>query len=167
MPPGVYGRYDPAMCERVRIMCINGAAIVDVARDLGISPSTVYYWRNQYPEFAQAFRSGGESAVDFAEIRLWEKAVGYRYQEEVVTKEIDPETGMLTEKVSFHNKELPPDNSALFFYLKNRRPHKWKDRHEVSVNHNIRTLTSNEINSLILENAEYEVIKDPLAITND
>ena len=34
-------------------------------------------------------------------------------------------------------KEIPPDVTAAIFWLKNRRPEKWRDRHEFGFEGNI------------------------------
>ena len=66
---------------------------------------------------------------------LLKRALGYSYEE--VTKEIceDPETGNLEMKITKKvRKEVVPDTTAQIFWLKNRKPDVWRDKHEVNGN---------------------------------
>ena len=57
---------------------------------------------------------------------LLERALGYRYTEEPRERVKDPATGqyamVVTKRV---RKQMAPNTSALFFWLKNRLPQQW------------------------------------------
>lgn len=57
---------------------------------------------------------------------LLERALGYRYTEETRERVKDPATGqyamVVTKRV---RKQMAPNTSALFFWLKNRLPQQW------------------------------------------
>ena len=95
------------------------------------------------------------------ELSLFQKAVGYRWVEEVKTKTFN-EVGEEVEEVTQITKQLPPDTTSIAFWLKNRRSHRWKDKHEVTINQNINIVNSNDLHQLvhqtIVEDAEYKVV---------
>lgn len=73
-----------------------------------------------------------EKPADEIEKALLKRALGF-FQEESVTEEvIDSETGLVRETAKRRRvtKEVPPDVRALLFWLKNRRPDRWRDRVE-------------------------------------
>ena len=78
------------------------------------------------------YRNPEEKPEDAIEEALLKRALGFS-QEECVTEEvIDRETGMVCETAKRRRvtKEVPPDVRALLFWLKNRRPGRWRDRVE-------------------------------------
>jgi predicted DNA-binding transcriptional regulator AlpA len=161
---GVRSSYTPAYASLARKMMMNGATTTEVAAALQVSVPTLYTWMHNHTEFANAFKLGGPVADSRVEISLYEKAVGYKWQEEVKTKEFD-EQGNEIEKVTTVNKQMPPDNSSMFFYLKNRRPNRWKDKVEINVSHNLAIVSDAELYQLIADNraieTEYEEVKSP------
>ena len=90
----------------------------DIIRKLGISRRTFDRYRNEYPEFRALIDECREEAAALAaeqvENALLKRATGY------VSEGEDP-------------KHVPPDVRAAIFYLKNRRPERWRDRREVAV----------------------------------
>jgi hypothetical protein len=117
-----------------------------IAQNLGIHPSTLYEYKNKYPEFSEALKKGKEVIDRQVENALLKRALGYKYIE--TTQEIDKETGTLiiTKKVE---KEVQPDTTAQIFWLKNRKPQRWRDKQEIQhsgeTNMNINTnLTAEE-----------------------
>lgn len=72
----------------------------------------------------------GEAPQDEVEKALLRRALGFR-QEEIHTEDVcDKKTGEVLEAVKRRTviKEIAPDVRALLFWLKNRRPARWKDR---------------------------------------
>lgn len=92
-----------------------------IAKNMGIAPSTLYEWKKKSKEFSESLKKGKE-VVDFeVENALLKRALGYEYEEETY------ENGILTKKVK---KQVPPDTTAQIFWLKNRKPNNWKDKIE-------------------------------------
>ncbi len=74
----------------------------------------------------------GEKPVDAVERALLRRALGFQ-QQELFTEELyDKATGEVLEtaKRRVVTKEILPDVRALLFWLKNRRPDRWRDRVE-------------------------------------
>lgn len=70
-----------------------------------------------------------EDPQDEVEKALLRRALGFR-QEEIHTEDVcDKKTGEVLEAVKRRTvvKEIAPDVRALLFWLKNRRPGRWKD----------------------------------------
>nr|DAR43520.1 MAG TPA: terminase small subunit [Caudoviricetes sp.] len=92
---------------------------------MGINPATLYDWKNKHPEISEALKKGKEIVDIQVENALLKRALGYEYMEERV--EISEKDGR---KVIQTTKTVPPDTTAQIFWLKNRRPDKWRDKPE-------------------------------------
>ena len=82
------------------------------------------------------FTNPDERPVDAVEKALLKRALGFTHKE-VQTEEIfDRESGELlsTGKRRVVSKEVLPDVRALLFWLKNRRPSRWRERIEQQEN---------------------------------
>ena len=99
----------------------DGLTDQQISDNIGISRSTLSAWKNKFQDISDALKKGKE-IVDFqVENALLKRALGYDYLEERVGKD-----GV---KITC-NKHVPPDVTAIIFWLKNRRPDKWRDRPE-------------------------------------
>ncbi|MBQ4336914.1 MAG: hypothetical protein IKD46_07175 [Lentisphaeria bacterium] len=77
----------------------------------------------------QSLPGNGEAPQDDVEKALLRRALGFR-QEEIHTEDLcDKKTGEVLEAVKRRTviKDIAPDVRALLFWLKNRRPGRWKD----------------------------------------
>ena len=93
-----------------------------IAKNMGIAPSTLYEWKKKSKEFSESLKKGKE-VIDFeVENALLKRALGYEYEEETY------ENGILTKKVK---KQVPPDTTAQIFWLKNRKKEQWREKVEV------------------------------------
>lgn len=100
----------------------DGLTDEQVAKKIGISLSTFYSWKNEHPEFSEALKKGKEVIDTIVENALLKRALGYK------VVEITEETGDFGSKIKKVTKEVPPDVTAQIFWLKNRRPDKWRDK---------------------------------------
>ena len=101
----------------------DGLTDEQIAGNIGINPATLYDWKNKFHEISEALKKGKE-VVDYqVENALLKRALGYDYQEEKV--EISEKDG---KKVTQTIKHVPADTIAQIFWLKNRRPDKWRDK---------------------------------------
>lgn len=138
----------------------DGLSNEQIAKNMGISAKTLYEWQNKYSEFREALKNGKEVVDREVENTLLKRALGYKYtevtQERVV--ETDPETGEPEEKLVVTKqvtKEVVPDVTAQIFWLKNRKPDKWRDKRDVGItgdmdiNNPFRGLTTEELKKLI------------------
>ena len=105
----------------------DGLTDEQIARNIGITPKTLYEWKNRFRELSEALKKGKEVVDRQVENALLKRALGYKYDE------ITYENGKETKRVT---KEVQPDTTAQIFWLKNRRPDKWRDRKELDANVN-------------------------------
>ena len=107
----------------------DGLTNEQIANNIGINVKTLYDWKNKKSDICNALKKGKEVVDIEVENALLKRALGYSYKE--VTKEQvkNPTTGqyemMITKEVT---KEVQPDTTAQIFWLKNRKPGKWRDK---------------------------------------
>ena len=113
----------------------DGLTDEQIAQNMGIACSTFYAWKDRFKEISEALKKG-KAPVDIqVENALLKRALGYEYEE--VTTEIEEipyidKKG--NEQVKKHKhvkktkKYVLPDTTAQIFWLKNRRPDKWRDK---------------------------------------
>ena len=107
-----------------------------IARRMGVPESTLRRWRRASPKLDEAIRRGRGAAWE-VESALLRTATGYN---KPVTKtykvkcvEYDPTTGKkVQEKEELQTSEekvhVPGNTTAQVFWLKNRRPDRWRDK---------------------------------------
>lgn len=116
----------------------DGLTDVQIAQNIGISASTFYAWRLKFPKISESLKRG-KAPVDFeVENALLNKARGFtktvKRAIKVKTKKQLAGKGTIEEEhIEYVDEEIyiPPDTTAQIFWLKNRRPDKWRDRPEV------------------------------------
>lgn len=100
----------------------DGLTDGQIAHNCGVTASTLCRWKGQYPQLAAALEKGRE-VVDYeVENALLRRALGYEYTEVTVES-----TGRDTKRRET-TKQMAPDVPALTFWLKSRRPDKWRDK---------------------------------------
>lgn len=106
----------------------DGLTDEQIAKNLGIAYSTFREYKNKYSALSASLKKGKE-VVDYeVENALLKRALGYEYDE--VTYEHGKETKRVT-------KQVAPDTTAQIFWLKNRRPDKWRDKQVVESNNTV------------------------------
>lgn len=99
---------------------------------MGIVPSTLYEWKNQYSEISESLKKGKEVVDRLVENALLKRALGYSYKEtthELIFNKDSGESELKITKVV--EKEVVPDTTAQIFWLKNRKPQEWRDKRHV------------------------------------
>ena len=101
----------------------DGLTDEQIAQNIRISRETLYAWKKKYPDISDALKRGKEIVDRQVENALLKRALGYEYEE--VKKKF--ECGVMTER-TVTKKEVVPDTTAQIFWLKNRKPDKWRDK---------------------------------------
>lgn len=101
----------------------DGLTDEQIAQNIRISRETLYAWKKKYPDISDALKRGKEIVDRQVENALLKRALGYEYEE--VKKKF--ECGVMTER-TVTKKEVIPDTTAQIFWLKNRKPDKWRDK---------------------------------------
>ncbi len=106
----------------------DGLTDEQIADNIGISRSTLNSWKDKYSDISDTLKRGKEVIDRQVENALLKRALGYEYTE--TTREYIPELDEMktTKKVT---KQVAPDTTAQIFWLKNRKPDKWRDKREV------------------------------------
>ena len=109
-------------------LILQGASITKIAKILKITRETIYEWKRQNKSFSDKLTTAQDDYNSGkVENSLLRRSLGYRYTE--TTQERDKDGNLVpTKKV---RKHVVPDTGAITFYLKNRKPDRWKDKHEV------------------------------------
>lgn len=110
---------------------------------MGISYQTFYDWQKRFPEFHEALKRGKAPVDQEVENALLKRARGYQYEEtiteieEVPTGKTDNNGRPIMKQVKHIRKVMKtalPDTTAQIFWLKNRRPDRWRDKQDVAIN---------------------------------
>lgn len=109
----------------------DGLTDEQIALKMGINVATLYRYKQSYCEICDALKKGKEIVDIQVENALFKRAMGYEYEETKII--ISEKDGKRVETVK---KQMPPDTTAQIFWLKNRKPEKWRDRVEVQNNDN-------------------------------
>ena len=100
----------------------DGLTDEQIAQNMGIGTTTLYRWKNEFREIRESLRKGKEVVDRQGENALLKNALGFYYEEEMVTNKGDVVTVRKYEK---------PNTTAQIFWLKNRKPKQWRDKQEL------------------------------------
>lgn len=123
------------------LACIRGLARdglnnQEIAKAMGINPSTLYEWKKAHPEIAEALKNGKMRADYVVVESLYQKCIGYYTTEQKAFKCKDThwdESGRRCESERVEIAEvrtyIAPDTTAIAIWLNNRLPDKFKRNH--------------------------------------
>jgi len=119
-------KYNPdTFPELAEMYARDGLIDAEIAKKLGISKETFYTYQNKYVDFFDSIKRGKEP-VDFrVEQALLKRALGYEYTEKATE---DGKDGVKTRETT---RMVVEDVTAIKFWLKNRRPDRWREIQEV------------------------------------
>lgn len=119
----------------------EGLTDEQIAHNMGICRDTLIQWKKKYSDISDTLKKGKEVVDLHVENALLKRALGYRYDE------ITMENGIETKRVT---KEVVPDTTAQIFWLKNRRPDKWRDKQDLQVSGALET-EQTKLDNIILQ----------------
>lgn len=137
--------YKAEYAKQAEKLCALGATDMDLADFFQVSDRTIYSWASKHPAFLQALKTGKDACDERVERSLYHRAVGYTFDSEKVFQ-------FQGEVVRAKTREhVPPDTTAMIFWLKNRRKDLWRDKTEQDVNINVKVeqMTDEELDTLI------------------
>lgn len=105
--------------KRIEAYARDGLTNEQIAGNMGITKETLNQWRKKFPSVSDSLKRGKEVVDIEVENALLKRALGYTYEEKTY------EYGVETKRIV---KQVAPDVGAQCFWLKNRRPDKWRDR---------------------------------------
>lgn len=135
MAKGKYEQWlEPEGLLKIEAWARDGLTDEQIAWNMGIAYSTLRVWRDKYSALSAALKRGKEVVDITVENTLLKRALGYKYTE--TTKQLveNPKTGKTELKVTKEiEKEMPPDVTAIIYWLKNRKPDIWKDKQNIEI----------------------------------
>lgn len=104
---------------------------------MGVGYTTFKEYLNRFPPIRAALKRG-KAPVDYeVENALYKRATGYTVKlkkpiKVKTTKRITGKGEVTEERIEYADEEqyIPPDTTAQIFWLKNRRPDKWRDKRD-------------------------------------
>ena len=140
----------------------DGLTDAEIAHNIGIHVATLYRWQEAHCEICNALKRG-KAPVDIkVENQLLKSALGFKVTVKkavkVKTKKNKPGVGLIEEEhIEMVDEEqyIPPVPAAQFFWLKNRRPDKWREKQDINVN-TIDDKTRAEVEAMLNEPDETE-----------
>lgn len=136
-------KYNDTFPLRAEDYARRGLIDKQIAKSLGISIASYYKYQKGNKEFLDAIKRGKAPVDVEVENALLKRARGFEYTETVTEFKTKPtsKTGSKKEKkealvpvsVKKTQKVVVPDTGACAFWLKNRRPDIWKDKHDLEL----------------------------------
>lgn len=122
----------------------DGLVDTQIAHNMGISPSTLYVWKKQFPEISETLSRGKEIVDVQVENDLLKKTHGYNAEVKKTFKlkkvYFDKEGRRCEEEhleTAVDEVHVPADTNAITWWLKNRRPDRWRERVDPSAPPNL------------------------------
>lgn len=119
--------------------------ILEVVKTLGCGKATLYVWKAEHPEFAEAMEYALQLGLDKMENDALLRASGR--SKTLVKKVVSKADGTTVTEIT--ETTNPPDTKALIFYLTNKRPEVWKEKVDVKHNGNISVVFESSDESLL------------------
>lgn len=115
--------------DQIAYWCRSGFTDDQIAEALGVGRSTFLRYKTQKQELRDALKVNKEIADLSVENSLFKRAMGYEYEEETIEGIVGPNGETIKKTRKIVKKIMAPDTTAQIFWLKNRQPEKWRDKH--------------------------------------
>lgn len=133
------GDIDPAhraaFLDELRQLAMAGSTRFEMAVHFGVSIVTFNLWCQRDKDVAEAVDTPNAIADRRVEATLFQKATGYSYRSEEI-KVIDNKVVRVPTIT-----HVPPSDTAMIFWLKNRQRDKWRDQQNVEVSGSVEVKT--------------------------
>lgn len=103
----------------------NGLTQEQIAKNIGCATTTVSGWKAKSEKISEALKKGAEVVDLEVENALLKRALGYKSQNKQTFINVNAK-GQKSQRIIVTENEVPPDTTAIVFWLKNRRPDKWR-----------------------------------------
>ena len=117
----------------------DGAIERDIAKKLGVSESTFSGYKHAHQELMETLTVNKEVADARVESALYKRAIGYEYTETCT------EDGPDGVKIKTTVKQVAPDVTAQIYWLNNRRPDRWRNKQDISIEGALKAEIINDI----------------------
>lgn len=117
-------KYKPEFVAQARKLADLGQTDREIAEFFEVDERTLHRWKHEHDDFCQSLTLGKAGPDARVEKSLYHRAIGYSHDDVHVSTYEGQVT--LTPIV----KHYPPDGTSAFFWLKNRKPHLWREKRE-------------------------------------
>lgn len=114
-------------------LAVKGATDEEIAEAFGIARWTLHRWKSTFPELREAIEDAKAKADANVEKSLYQRALGCTTEETEFVYAVDDDGNT---KVVGHKtkvKQVPPDTTAIMYWLNNRKRGVWTQRQEVQL----------------------------------
>ena len=136
------GKYEywltPDGLTRLEAYARDGLIDEQIAKNMGITATTLYDWKNKFPLISESLKRGKEVVDIEVENKLLQRAKGYEYiettYERIENMVVEPDGSVNVipgTKIKTVVKQMAPDVTAQIFWLKNRKSAEWRDKAEL------------------------------------
>lgn len=101
----------------------DGLTDEEIAKKCQVSARTFAGWKVRFPQLDAILKQGKDYVDRKVELSLLQRALGCTTEETIYNSD-----GEIVKRVV---KRLPPDTTAIIFWLKNRKPEEWRDKQEI------------------------------------
>lgn len=119
-------KFNAKIQKQILCMALKSFTDVEMADILNITTSTLDNWKKKYSKFFASTKDMKAEADKSVVKSLHERAMGYEHEEDKIFCNADGD--VTTVKTVKH---YPPDPASMIFWLKNRQPKEWRDKHDV------------------------------------
>lgn len=121
-PGGRPSSFKAEYVEQAYRLTLLGLTLEEMAKVFDVGYTTIQEWKQTIGEFADAIKRGGAIADGMVTDSLFQNAIGIAGEKVFY----DPKAGEIVRAGITHK----PDPVSGIFWLKNRQPHIWRDRHD-------------------------------------
>lgn len=111
-----------------RSLAKRGCTDEEIAEAFGITVRTLYGWKGAHPEFLHALKESKSKTDEAVAESLFNRACGNCVRETRRRREVLDSEGKKVVLTEVTTEKLPPDTTAMIFWLKNRQPQLWRDK---------------------------------------
>jgi len=134
MAGGRPSKYDEKLHPRLaKAYAMAGLTDAQMAEEMGIALATLKNWKNDFPEFMAALKEGKEEPDAKVEKSLFRQALGYEYEAQKPLVVSDGSQVGSHIEIAKYRERVAPNVTAQIFWLKNRRPDRWRDKQDIQV----------------------------------
>jgi hypothetical protein len=129
-PTGRPTKYQEELhCQIARLGVKAGLNEIQIAGEIGVSESTLNLWKKEHPAFSECLKNSRINKVEEVEKSLVRRALGFHYKAQ------KPMTCFIGDGVqeiitAEYQEYMPPNPTAIIFYLKKNAPEKYGDKAE-------------------------------------
>ena len=139
-----------------------GAIDEEIADELNIGITTLERWKEKYPEFRGALKAGKDVFDERIERSLAQRAIGYSHP---AVKAFMTRDGKIVEHK--YIEHYPPDTTAAIYWLKNRRPDRWRDAQHIDAKHGVYLLSDSPMDEATWIRERASVVTDDKTIEHE